>query len=74
MTHAVQGHPRQMGHNGEFGQNVVHWRRKWQTTPVFQPLESHEHYEKAKRCDTKDKLPRLEGVQYATGGKVEGNY
>ena len=30
-------------------QNVVHWRREWQTTSVFLPWEPHEPYEKAKR-------------------------
>ena len=29
-------------------QNVVHWRREWQTTSVFLPWEPHEQYEKAK--------------------------
>ena len=24
-----------MDHSGEFWQNVVHWRREWQNTPVF---------------------------------------
>ena len=38
-----------MGHGGEFWQNVVHWRREWQTTSVFLPWEPHEQYEKAKR-------------------------
>ena len=33
-------------------QNVVHWRREWQTTSVFLPREPHEHNEKAKRYDT----------------------
>ena len=27
-------------------QNVVHWRREWQTTSVFLPWEPHEQYEK----------------------------
>ena len=31
---------------GEFWQNVIHWRSKWQTTPVYLPLEPHEHYKK----------------------------
>ena len=42
MSHAIQGHPRRMRHSGEF-QSVVHWRREWQTTPVFLPREPHEH-------------------------------
>ena len=34
-----------MGHGGEFWQNVVHWRREWQTTSVFLPWEPHEQYD-----------------------------
>ena len=49
LSHATWGNPRQMGHGGEFWQNVVHWRREWQTTSVFLPWEPHEQYEKAKR-------------------------
>ena len=52
MSHAMQGHPRQTGHSGEFWQNVVH-RKEWQLTPVFLPQKSHEQYEKAKRYDTR---------------------
>ena len=37
LSHAVWGHPRQPGHGGEVSQNVVHWRREWQTTSVFLP-------------------------------------
>ena len=56
-----------MGHGGEFWQNMVPWRREWQTTSVL-PWEPHEQYEKAKRYDTeKDELPRSVGTQYATG-------
>ena len=29
-----------------FWQNMVHWRREWQTTSVFLPWEPHEQYEK----------------------------
>ena len=35
ISHATQGHPRRMGYGREFWQNVVHWRRQWQTTSVF---------------------------------------
>ena len=63
-----------MDHGGEVWQNVVHWRREWQTTSVFLPWDPHEQYEKAKRYDTKDELPRLVGVQYATGEKYRTNF
>ena len=57
---------------GEFWQNVVHWRREWQTTSVFLPWEPHEQYAKAKRT-LKDELPRSVGAQYATGGQWKNN-
>ena len=38
-----------LGHGEELRQNVVHWRREWQTTSVFLPQEPHERYEKTKR-------------------------
>ena len=47
LSHAVWGHPRWWGHGGEDWQNVVHWRREWQTTSVFLPWEPHEQYQKA---------------------------
>ena len=55
-----------VGQGGEFWQNVVHWRRKWQTTSVFLLWEPLEQYEKAKDMTLKDELPRLVGTQYAT--------
>ena len=48
-SYAMHGHSRWMYHTEEFWQNVVHLRKKWQTTPVFLPEEAHEQYEKAKR-------------------------
>ena len=48
---------------------MVHWRRKWQPTPVFLLGKPHEQYEKAKDITLKDELPRSIGAQYATGGK-----
>ena len=61
----MQGHLRQMGHNEEFWQNVVHWREKWQITSVFLPQEPHEWYERQKDMTPEHEPPRLEGVQYA---------
>ena len=29
------GPPKTDGHGGDFWQNVIHWRREWQTTSVF---------------------------------------
>ena len=45
LSHAVWGHPRRVGHDTEVWQNVVHWRREWQTTSVFLPWEPREQYE-----------------------------
>ena len=63
----MQGLSRWTGHNEEFWQNVVHWRRKWQTTAVFLPGEPQEQYEKKKDTTPEDEPHRLVGVQYATG-------
>ena len=52
-----------MGHGGEFWQNVVHWRREWQTTSVFLPWEPHEQNERQKDGTLKDELPRSVGAQ-----------
>ena len=62
-----------MGHGGEFWQNVVHWRREWQTTSVFLSWEHHEQYEKAKGYDTKRRTPQVIGAQYATGEEWRNN-
>ena len=49
LSHTVWGHPRWTDHGGEVWQNLVHWRREWQTTSVFLTWEPHEQYEMAKR-------------------------
>ena len=59
LSHAMCGHPRWMGHGSEVWQNVVHWRREWQTTSVFLPWEPHEQYEKAKRYKTERWTPQV---------------
>ena len=41
--------PPEMGHGGEFWQNVVLWRGQWQITLVFLAWEPHEWYEQTKR-------------------------
>ena len=60
-----------MDHGGVFWQNVVHWRKVWQTPSVLLPWEPHEQYEKAKKKKKKmiwkDGLPRSVSAQYATG-------
>ena len=75
MSHALQGRLRSCGHGGEFWQNVVHWRRKWQIASEFLPWESHEEYEKAKIYDT-GHLPQVgmvQYIQYATEKEWENN-
>ena len=62
-----------MGHGGEVWQNVVHWRRQWQTTSVFLPWEPHEQYEKQKDRTLKEELPRSVDSQYATGSQWRNN-
>ena len=58
---------------GEFWQNVVHWRREWQTTSVFLPWEPVNSMKRQKDRKLKDELPRLIGVQYATGEQWRNN-
>ena len=65
--------PPKTGHGGEVWQNVVHWRREWQTTSVSLPWEPHEQYEKKNDRLLKDKLPRSVGAQYATGHQWRNN-
>ena len=64
---AVKGHPRQIGHSEEFWQNVIHWRREWQTTPVFFLWEPMSSMKRQKDMTLEDEPPRWEGVQYAPG-------
>ena len=59
LSHTMWGHPRQMGHDGQVWQNVVYWRREWQTTSVFLPWEAHEQYENAKWYDTGRWAPQV---------------
>ena len=60
------GDPKWMGHSEEFWQNMVHSRRKLQSTPVFLPGEPQRQYEKAKSMTLEDEPHRLEGIQQAT--------
>ena len=73
LSNAMWGHPRRTGHGGEVWQNVVHWRREWQTTSVFLPWEPHEQYERQKDRSLKDELTRSVGAQYATGDQWRNN-
>jgi len=46
---------------------MVHWRRKWQPTPVFLPGDCHGHCEKAKINGTGGEPSGSASIQYATG-------
>ena len=59
------------GHSGEFWQNVVHWRREWQTTSAFLPWEPHEQYEKAKRYNTERVTPQVSRYSICYWRRVE---
>ena len=73
MSHAVQGYPRWMGHTGEFWQNMIHWRREWQTISVYFLWEPHELYKKAKRYDTERWVPRVGRCPICYWGRAEDN-
>ena len=67
------GHPGRAGHGEEFWQNVVHWRREWQTTSVFLPWEPMNSMKRQKDRTLQDELPRSVGAQYATGDQWRNN-
>ena len=46
---------------------MIHWRREWQTTPVFLPREPHNSMKKQKDMTPENEPPSSEGVRYATG-------
>ena len=49
MSHALYSHPRQKGHSRDFWQNVIHWRREWQSSPVYLLWESQDLHKRTKR-------------------------
>ena len=61
-----------MGHGGEFWQNVVHWRKEWQTTSVFLPWEPHEQYDqldsmlKSRDITLPTKIPLVKAMVFPT--------
>ena len=63
----MQGHARQIGYSGEFLQNVVHWWREWQTTPILLPEKPMNCMRRQKDMTLKDELPRSVAAQYAIG-------
>ena len=73
LSHAMWGHPRQLGHGGKGWQNVVHQRRKWQTTSVFLPENPMNSMKRQNDRTLKDELPRLGGAQYAIGDHWRNN-
>ena len=71
LSHAVWGYPRWTGHGGEVWQNVVLWRREWQTTSCLEnPTNS---MKRQNDRILKEGLPRLVGAQYATGDQWRNN-
>ena len=69
MSHALQGHPRQKGQGGEFWQNVVHWRREWETNILA--LRTPWTVRKGKKIWNLRMNPP--GVQYATREEERNN-
>ena len=73
LSHAVWGHLRQSGHGGEVWQNVIHWRREWQTTSVSSLENPINSMKRQKDRTLKDELPRSVGAQYVTGHQWRNN-
>ena len=63
------------GHGGEFWQNVVHWRREWQTLQdsCLENRMNSMKRQKKKNRTLKYELPRFAGAQYATGDQWRNN-
>ena len=64
MSHAVQGHPRQMGHSEEFRQN---WRRKGKPLQYSSLENTMDSMKRQEYMTSDDESPRSEGIQYAIG-------
>ena len=58
MSHAIKSCQRQIGNGEELGQNVVHWRRKWQTTSVSCLENPMNSMKSQKDLTLKDELPK----------------
>ena len=67
------GPPKTDGQGEEFWQNMVYWRKEWQTTSVLLPWETQEQYRKQKDRTLKDEFPRLVGDQCATREEWRNN-
>ena len=74
LSHAVWGHPRQTGYWGEFPQNVVRWRREWESTSVCFLENPMNSMKRQKDRTLKDELPKLVGAQYATGEEWRNSF
>ena len=74
MSHAMQGHLRQMGHSEEFWQDSCPLEEGMQTAPVFLLYESHDQYERQKDMTPKNETPKVRGVQFTTWGRAKVNY
>ena len=60
---AMQGHSKQTGNSEEFWQNLVHWRKKWQPTPVFLFRDPMESMKRQKDITPEDEPHRSSGIQ-----------
>lgn len=48
--------PQQMGQSEDSRQNIVRWRRRWQPTPEFLPVEPHEQCMKRQKISNNRKM------------------
>ena len=73
LSHARRATQDGGGHGGDVWQNVVHWRREWQTTSVFLPWEPMNSMKRQNDRILKEELPRSVGAQYAIGVQWRNN-
>ena len=73
MSHAVKGHPRWMGHGGEFWKNMVHWERNGKPHQYSCRKNSMNNMKRQNDRILKEELRRSIGAQYATGDQWRNN-
>ena len=67
MSPAISDHWRQMGHGGEFRQNIIHGKGNGKPLQHSCLENTMNSLKRRKDMTVKDELPRLAGIQYTTG-------
>ena len=74
MSHAMEDHPRWIGHTEEFWRGPLEKEMATHSSIFFSPGKAYEQYEKEKKNDARRWVLQVGGVQHINWGIVEGNY